>query len=147
MPLDKHVKAPDPVIWKGEPLPMTSVSVASTTVTMSSPFKSSYATDLCDLGGLGGLLLPNGALDNPPCIYGVESGDEGSRYGKSAGKLCTRGYSIESVGSVDASSEEVFVRMELEAERMSKAVGSHIKVQKLTTSKTCPYKTLLRRPH
>ena len=140
----RNSKVPDPVIWKGEALPMTSVSVASTTVTNCSPFKSSYAADLCDLGGIGEVFLPPGALDSN--VSSSDFGEEGSRYGKSAGRVVTRGYSIESLGSIDPVAEEVFARLELEADRMSRFMGSHIKVEKLTTSKTHPYKILLRHP-
>lgn len=144
-----RANAANPVIWKGAPLPNTAGSMASTTVTMSSPFTMSYAADLCDLG-VSSVSLPAGSLDKCPSSDEKDIVYEGSRYGKCAGRSGPyRGGSIESMPSFDeldtTEKAEVFVRLSLEADRMSRSVGGHVKVEKLTTSKTCPYKVFLRR--
>lgn len=149
MYIERRSKVPDPIVWKSAPLPHTAGSVASTAVT--SAFKASYATDLCDLGGIGSVTLPAGSLDARSSSEEGESGEEGSRYGKFARTACPRGYSIESRMSVDEADNseelEIFSRLSIEADRMTRSSGCHVKVQKLTTSQSCPYKTLLRHPN
>ena len=125
----------------------TSQSVASTTVTVSSDYKSSCA-DLAGLVEPEPLTLPVGALSdrlsldvNPdPTVGG------GHRHGKFISRTLSREYSLDADGS-EGNSEmvELFTRLLIDADAVGTKRGSHVKVLKLTTSKTCPYKTLLRR--
>jgi hypothetical protein len=143
------VLEPDPVIHKAPQMPPTSLSVASTTLTISSPFKASF-NDLSSLEGIPPIRLPHGALDT--AFDSEANTDEqyaGGWLGKfSAMRKVSREMSIDSVisddGEMSHDSAELCTRLLFEADRVSNCTGCHVKVVKLTTSKTNPYKTLLR---
>jgi len=142
---------PDPVVIKAPNLPATSLSVASTTLTISSTSKTSF-NDLSILEGIPQIRLPHGALTtSSESDFNAGEDEEG---GGRLGKFCTmrklsREMSIDSVISEDNDGTtiemgELFTRLLLEADRVGHNTGRHVKVVKLTTSRTNPYKTLLR---
>jgi hypothetical protein len=145
-----HHKGSQPSILKAPILPATTASVASTTYTVSSPFKSSYG-DLSSLEAIEPIQLPRAAFDYIDPIGEEIPIADGSRVGKfCARRMLSREMSIDSVLSEDMETSEeateLLTRLLIEADRVSRNTGCHVKVQKLTTSRTSPYKTLLRHP-
>jgi hypothetical protein len=138
-------KEPDPLVWRDESARVSSLSVASTTVTMFSPFKASY-TDLTSLVEPEPVSLPRGALLDSPSIQEDNFSPEGgSRHGKYVSRGLSRECSWDGDNSdLEPERAELFCRLLKEADRLSCNTGCHVKVTKLTTSKTCPYKTFLR---
>ena len=147
----KHHKGSPPNILKAPVLPATTASVASTTYTISSPFKASYG-DLTSLEAIEPIQLPRAAFEYfDPMPEESDNIPDGSRLGKFCAKrMLSREMSIDSVVSDDMETSEhtteLLTRLLLEADRVSRNTGCHVKVQKLTTSRTSPYKTLLRHP-
>lgn len=140
-----RTKEPDPIIWKDETSRLAALSVASTTITITSPFKASFA-DLTALLDPEPLCLPVGALENSDTVGldEMECGG-GSRHGKFVSRGLSRECSLDGEGSeVESDRFELFTRLLKEADRISTVTGCHVKVSKLTMSKTSPYKTLLR---
>jgi|LauGreDrversion4_2_1035121.scaffolds.fasta_scaffold179321_1 hypothetical protein len=148
---EKHHRGSQPTILKAPVLPATAASVASTTYTLSSPLKASYG-DLSSLEAIIPIQLPRAAFDDiEPILDEIDSHLNGSRLGKfCARRMLSREMSIDSVLSDDLEAPEeateLLTRLLLEADRISRNTGCHVKVQKLTTSRTSPYKTLLRHP-
>lgn len=136
------------LVVKGPTLPSSVLSVTSTIASYPSHSKSSFC-DLTALGNTEQLLLPNGAFENwGPLLVADESAD--GHFGKFAAKrMLSRELSMESAdeGSVpgDPKMVELFTNLLKEADRISACSGTHAKTLKLTTSKVCPYKQLLRR--
>lgn len=141
----RRPKDPDPIIWKDASAVASALSGASTTVTLYSPFKASYG-DLSGLCAPEPLLLPAGCLD--PSTDSFEDEQlcaQGSRHGKYSSRSLSRELSLDSEQSdVDSDKSELFMRLLAEADRISSSTGCHIKVTKLTMSKTSPMKPLLR---
>jgi hypothetical protein len=138
-------KEPDPIIWKDDASKLAAMSVASTTITVSSPFKASFA-DLTALLDPEPLSLPIGAFENSEAL-GFDEGESecGSRHGKFVSRGLSRECSLDADATeVDSDRFDLFTRLLKEADRISTLSGCHVKVKKLTMSKTCPYKTLLR---
>ena len=146
---DKHHKGSAPNILKAPILPATTASVASTTYTISSPFTASYG-DLSSLEALEPIQLPRAAFEySDSALEDTTQPTDGSRVGKFCAKrMLSREMSIDSVISDDMETSEdtaeLLTRLLHEADRISRNTGCHVKVQKLTTSRTSPYKTLLR---
>jgi hypothetical protein len=144
----KRPKEPDPIIWKEGSSPNGTLSVASTTVSHFSASKASYG-DLSCLIEPSSLLLPPGSLeDNDLADEQSSSLEHGDRHGKFVARSLSRELSFDGEGSdIEPERLELFTRLLAEADRVSVKTGCHIKVTKLTTSKTSPYKTLLRHPY
>ena len=125
-------------------MPNNTLSVASTVATLASPFKASFA----DLSGLiepEPISLPAGALEGYELHVDSLHPQTGSQHGKFVMRSLSREFSIDTDSAeMDSERLELFSRLLEEGDRMSTKVGMHIKFQKLTTSKTSPYKTLLR---
>jgi hypothetical protein len=134
----------DPIIWKNPGLQAAAVSVASTTVTLYSPFKASYA-DLSGLVEPEPLLLPVGALENIDSNQVEEANvGGGSRHGKFVSRCLSRELSVDDDSEVESDRADLYNRLLEEADRAATKTGCHVKVRKLTMSKTSPYKILLR---
>ena len=132
-------------VLKAPQLPSNTHSLASTTVTIASPFKSSCA-DLSSLAGIESIGLPMSAFDHNMSSDEEELRENGVCHGKFASRQrLSREMSIESDDGVLCEHFDLFSNLLMEADRLSNGTGSHIKVQKLTTSKSTPYKTILRR--
>jgi hypothetical protein len=121
------------------------LSSTSTSNTLAASFKLSY----CDLSGLiepEPLMLPTGALNEDlNIISDHEDTESGSRYGKFGTKAQPRQLSFDGGESeLDSEISELFVRLLVEADRVTKETGCHIRFCKLTTSKSRPFKILLR---
>jgi hypothetical protein len=146
-----HHKGSPPNILKAPILPATTASVASTTYTISSSFKASYG-DLASLEAIEPMQLPRAAFEYvDPILEEEDQVQAGARLGKFCAKrMLSREMSIDSVVSDDMETPEetveLLTRLLFEADRISRNTGCHVKVQKLTTSRTSPYKTLLRHP-
>ena len=141
----KRPKEPDPIIWKGSATSSTGLSVASTTVTLYSPFQASYG-DLSGLVATEPLLLPPGSLDHHSDDFeDSQTSDHGSRHGKYISRKVSRELSFDGESSdVEVETAELFMRLLVEADRQTSRTGCHVKVTKLTTSKANPQKTILR---
>jgi hypothetical protein len=138
-------KEPDPIIWKDGSSPNAGLSVASTTITFYYPFKASYG-DLAGLVEPEPLMLPLGSLDRHlESECSDSASDHGSRHGKYVSRSISREVSIDGESSdVEPETIELFTRLLLDADRITKNTGCHVKKTKLTTSKTSPQKTFLR---
>jgi hypothetical protein len=141
----RRPKEPDPIIWNKSSPPSAGLSVASTTVTLYSPFKASYG-DLRSLVQSEPLLLPSGALENNQGSRDEEDAcDFGSRHGKYGSRSLSREFSFDGEASeVEPETAELYMRLLAEADRITSKTGCHSKVTKLTMSKTRPQKTFLR---
>ena len=121
-------------------------SVASTCFTLSASIKASYS-DLSGLVEPDPVMLPTGALEEPWDISpGCDEADDGCRYGKFGSRAQPRQLSFDGINSDGSSTEvsELFMRLLSDADRVTGETGCHVRVQKLTTSKSRPYKTVLR---
>ena len=141
----RYLREPQPVIWKDKSLQEATISVASTTFTQVSPYKASFS-DLSELVPPEPLTLPPGSCD-PLDESDVDvAGSDGSRLGKFVARSLSREFSVDADDTVDAETLDLFFKLTLEGDRVSTSTGSHVKVRKLTTSKSSPYKTILRHP-
>jgi len=139
-----RAKEPDPAkITMNISMPRDFLSVASTSITFSSGQKASFS----DLSGLiepEPVLLPPGALDDEKLIFSDhEDTEDGSHYGKYGAKAQPRQLSFDECNS-DSEISEMFTRLLIDADRVTSGTGCHVQVRKLTTSKTRPFKTMLR---
>ncbi len=136
------------MIIKGPKLPSSVLSVSSTIASFTSHSKSSFC-DLTALGNTEQLYLPSGAFDNWGPLLECDEGPDGN-FGKFVTKrMLSRELSIESVDDGNAYGDpvtvELFTNLLKEADRIIAFSGNHAKASKLTTSKSSPYKHLLRR--
>lgn len=138
-------KEPDPIIWKEGTSSNATLSAASTTISHFSINPASYG-DLSCLIEPASVLLPAGSMDNSDsCDEGDAYFQHGGRHGKFVSRSISRELSFDGDGSdIEPEQAELFTRLMMEADRLSTKTGCHVKVSKITTSKTSPYKTLLR---
>ncbi len=143
--LAKSLEGDLPVIMKPPALGQTTLSNASTFASLDSIGRDRFV-DLSDFDDRRApIFLPSGALDDLECDAVVQCGSAMGKFGE----RINAGRSI----SLDSCSDDgcndgdldVFYRMLGEAERVRMNVGVHVKVTKLTTSRSKPYKTILRK--
>jgi hypothetical protein len=135
------------MVVKCPALPASVYSVASTVASIPSKSRTSY----CDLSAFGNgeqVLLPCAAFSNWDSMPDPDERQSGQFGTYAARRMLSRELSIESVEDStgpSSSALELFTSLLNTADRISNSSGNHIRIQKLTTSKSVPYKTLLRR--
>ena len=91
-------------------------------------------------------MLPSGAFDHSGSSEEDAELEDAVCHGKfSSREKLSREISFESDDGLSPDNYALFLNLLTEADRLSNNTGSHVKIQKLTTSKSTPYKTILRR--
>lgn len=131
------------MIWKDKSLEEGTLSVASTTFTRISPYKASFS-DLSELVPPQPLLLPPGSCVALEASNETDGCYDGSRMGKYVVRSLSRELSLDADDQISPETLDLLSRLMVEGDFVSTSTGCHVKVRKLTTSKSSPYRTILR---